>query len=180
MIMVKPDVMARKAVIALERQLGSQILKVPRGAGFDVRVNFNGSEKHIEAKGIERDDTFFAINGLAGVQNLLSDNNYYVYFCDVTNDMILITSRDFIFRNMGWENSEETRRRIKEWIDIAYVIRRTWDITVDGRIRFTLQYPIRKLIQGLHENPTSIDDLLRNTMIALWTRENNEWRKLFP
>jgi len=108
--MVKADVKARKIVIDLEESLGSQIFRVPRGAGFDVLVKFGGSEKHIEAKGIERDDTFFAINGLTGVRNLLFNEKYSVCFCDVANEIVLITTKDFVFRNMGWEQSEDIKR----------------------------------------------------------------------
>lgn len=178
--MVKPDVKARKAVIALETQIGSSILRVPRGAGFDVKVNFSGEEKHIEAKGIERDDTFFAINGLAGVRNLLFNDKYYIYFCDITNNMILITTKDFIFKNMGWEDSEDIKRLIRAWTDTADAIRGISRIMVDGRIRFNLRNPIRSLIQDLQENPAAIDVSLRNTIIAIWKHENNKWRKLYP
>jgi hypothetical protein len=177
--MVKADVKAREMVIALEKSLGNQIFKVPRGAGFDVLVKSNGDEKHIEAKGIERDDTFFAINGLAGVRNLLFDDKYYVYFCDVTNDMVLITTKDFVFRNMGWRESEDIKRLIRSWTDTADAIRGISKIMVDGRIRFTLRHPIRKLVQDLRSNPSSIDASLRNTIVSLWKLKKDGWQNLY-
>lgn len=123
--MTKADVTARRWVKELEESIGNKVSKhVPRGAGYDISVvESKGATKYIEAKGIEHSDTFFAINGAAGVRNLLSDNNYYIYFCDVKNDEILVTRGNFVLRSMGWSESEGSKKLISAWTETADAIK---------------------------------------------------------
>jgi len=176
----KPDVEARKKVIDFEKSQGSQVLEVPRGSGFDVRVRAGQGEKHIEVKGIQHDDKFFAVNGLVGVRNLLFDNDYHLYFYDVSNGIILVASKDFVFRNMGWKDSEDVKRLIRAWTDTAEAIKGISSIAVDGRIRFTLQHPIRSLIKQLQSSPSSISAELLETIVSLWKCDARHWIKLYP
>lgn len=87
----RADIRAKKMVINLEEALGGERFSVPRKCWYDVLVRSGAVEKHIEVKGIDRGDRFFAINEIAGVRNLLFDEKYHIYFCDVNNRKILIT-----------------------------------------------------------------------------------------
>jgi len=178
--MAKADVEAGKMVIELEESIGNKPVKVSRGAGYDVLVRSKDVEKHIEAKGIRRNDKFFAINGLAGVRNLLFDNNYYIYFCDVSHDVILVTSGDFVIKSMGWSGAEGSKKLVRAWTDTADAIKEVLKIAVVGRITFTLKNPIRTLIQDLQQNPNSVDPSIRDTIKALWKRGKGGWTKIYP
>jgi hypothetical protein len=178
--MAQADVKARKMAINLEKSQGGQIQKVPSSAGYDVRVIYHGLEKHIEAKGIDRNDTFFAINGLKGISNLLFDDKYYIYFCDVNAGMVLISTKDFVFKNVGWESSKDIKKLIRAWTDTADAIRGISQITVDGRIRFVLRHPVRKLIRDIQQKRAAIDNSLRETIVALWKHHGrNRWSAIY-
>jgi|Deesub1362B_J571_1020462.scaffolds.fasta_scaffold04869_4 hypothetical protein len=178
--MTRAGVRAKEMVIAFERSMGNEISSVSRGDGYDVLVRSEGIEKHIEAKGIEHNDSFFAINGFAGVRAFLFDEKYYIYFCDINNHKILIATGNFVLKNMGWNESEDSRRLIRAWADTGDAIKSVLGVTVDGRIRFALNRPIREIIEDLENNPDSIDSSLRETIVALWKRTDNGWVKIYP
>lgn len=164
----------------LEKSRGRSPLSPSRGAGYDILVKCNnGDEIHIEIKGIQREDKFFAINGLEGIRNFLFDDKYYIYFCDIENSIILVTGSDFIFENMGWKDSKNIKKLIGAWTDIADAIKGISGITVDSRIRFVLPHPIRKLVRDLQNNPQFVNGSLRNTIDSVWKLENNQWKKLY-
>ncbi len=178
--MSSPDVIARKLVIDLELWLNNKVFSGPWGSGYDVLVKFNGDEKHIEAKGIKNNDAFFAVNGLDGVRELLFDSKYYIYFCDVENDAILVTDNKFIHRAMKWSTDVQANRLINSWLELGYSIRSILKVTVDGRIRFHISPPIRTIIASLQNGDSALDIDLVQTIVALWKRQENVWDKIYP
>lgn len=179
-ILSSPDVIARGMVADLEVSLNNEVLPAPRGAGYDVLVKSGRDEKHIEAKGIKNNDTFFAVNGLAGIHKLLFDAKYCIYFCDVETAMILVTNNKFIQTAMGWSINGEASRLINSWLELAYSVKNILKVTVDGRIRFHIFPPIRTITASLQNDTSSVDGNIRNTIVALWRHREGIWEKLYP
>lgn len=168
-----PQSRAQREVEEFERQRGSTFQKKSKDSGYDLRVVNNSNEMHIEIKGIEKDDTFFAVNGLSGIRNLIFDENYYIYFCVVDSAQILICKRDFIEKNMDWESNKSVNLLMRAWVDTAQAIREISEIGLDARIRFHLKYPIKALISALKTNPKNLSPELKSSIDSLWEKDSS-------
>jgi hypothetical protein len=149
------------------------ILTAPRGSGYDILAKQGNIEKHIEAKGIKNNDTFFAVNGLEGIHEIPFDSEYYLYFCDLKTDSILIANNKFVHRAMGWNVNGRENRLINFWLELGHSIKSISGVAVDGRIRFHISPSIRTIISSLQDRSTSISHDLLLTVEALWKKQKN-------
>jgi len=146
-------------VASLETFKGCTINIVAKGSGFNgLSTSLLGQVRKIELKTVGRSDDWFAINGLAGIENLFFDDSYWLYFAIVPDNYVVATRPiPFLRKQVSSNIDDRVSQYIRAWISLTKAITKDFGIKFIPRINFKTQTPIRKMLSEVLDNPDHHD-----------------------
>jgi hypothetical protein len=163
-------------VASLETFKGCTINIVAKGSGFNgLSTSLSGKVRRIELKTVEKSDDWFAINGLAGIENLFFDDLYWLYFSIVPENYVMVTRAiPFLRKQVSSNIDNRVSEYIKVWINLTKAITKDFGIKFIPRINFKTQTPIREMLSEVLDNPDDHDwdDVVKE----IWQlNEDGQW-----
>ena len=146
-------------VASLETFKGCTIKIVAKGSGFNgLSTGLSGKVRKIELKTVAKSDDWFAINGLAGIENLFFDDSYWLYFSIIPENYVIVTRPiPFLRKQVSSNIDDRVSEYIGAWISLTKAITKDFGIKFIPRMNFKTQTPIREMLSEVLANPDDHD-----------------------
>jgi len=146
-------------VSSLETHRGCSINIVSKGSGFNgLSTSLSGDVRRIELKTVHKSDNWFAINGIAGIEKLFFDEDYWLYFAIIPENYVICTNAiPFLRKQVSAKIDENPTDYIRSWIALTKAITRDFEIKFIPRMNFKVKTPIRIILQEVLEDPNDHD-----------------------
>ena len=145
-------------VSSLETYRGCSIRLANKKSGFNgLSTNLLGEIRKIELKTVYKSDDWFAINGLAGIEKLFFDKNYWLYFAIIPENYIVCTAAiPFLQKQVSTQIEGGPTDYILSWITLTKAISRDFGIKFIPRMNFKVKIPIRVMMKVLIQDLVSL------------------------
>ena len=163
-------------VASLETFKGCAINIVHKGSGFNgLSTSLSGKVRKIELKTVAKSDNWFAINGLAAIENLFFDDQYWLYFSIIPENYVIVARAvPFLRKQVSSNIDDRVSEYIRAWISLTKAITNDFGLKFIPRINFKTQTPIREMLSEVLDNPDDHDwgDIVKE----IWQlREDGQW-----
>lgn len=168
-------------VASLETFKGCDIKIVTKVSGFNgLSTSLSGEVRKIELKTVRKSDDWFAINGLAGIENLFFDDLYWLYFSIVPENYVIVTKAiPFLRKQVSSNIDDRVFEYIRAWISLTKAITKDFEIKFIPRINFKTQTPVRELLLEVLDNPDDHD--WGDVVEEIWQlNEDGQWIQHYP
>lgn len=141
-------------VSSLETHKGCSISLVAKGSGFNgLSTNLSGEKRKIELKTVQKSDDWFAINGIAGIEKLFFDADYWLYFAIIPENYVICTNAiPFLQKQVSAKIDASPTDYIRSWIALTEAISRDFEIKFIPRMNFKIVTPIRVMLKEVLEH----------------------------
>lgn len=142
-------------VSSLETYRGHSIKLVNKQSGFNgLSTSRSGEIRKIELKTVNKSDDWFAINGIAGIEKLFFDEDYWLYFAILPQNYVICTSAiPFLHKQVSANIDKSLSDYIHSWIALTKAISRDFEIKFIPRMNFKVKIPVRIMMQEVLEHP---------------------------
>ncbi|MBA7672273.1 hypothetical protein ES703_80448 [subsurface metagenome] len=167
-------------VASLETFRGCSIKFASKGSGFNgISISKSGETRKIELKTVSRSDSWFAINGLTGIKKLFFDENYWLYFSLLPeNIVIIVKALPFFEKQVDYRTGKSLLEQLKVWIKQTERITADFGLQFIPRINFKVRVPIRQMLREILDNPKSND--WQRIAVSVWKLGGHGyWEKLY-
>ena len=114
--------------------------------------------RKIELKTVGKSDDWFAINGLAAIENLFFDDLYWLYFSIIPENYVVVTKPiPFLRKQVSSNIGDRVSEYIRAWIDFTKAITKDFGIKFIPRMNFKTQTPIRQMLSEVLDHPNDHD-----------------------
>jgi hypothetical protein len=164
-------------VCSLETFKGAEIKLVKRLSGFNgLSVYKYGQVRKIEVKTFQRSDKWIAINGIRAIDKLFFEQDYWIYFVLIPENIIVCTKGlQFIQAQMKLNNNLEYLSKMKEWMLFTKNLSKETKLQLTLKINVSFSLPLRKLVNNIINCKIDTWD---NSIVEIW--ENvGRWREIF-
>lgn len=180
----KLSTMAKESISAelvkdLEEYRGLTLQTAPRRSGFNGLSVCDGEVvRKIEIKTVDRSDNWFAINGLLGIECLLFDPQYYLYFVLIRERKILIAQATLFLQVQIPSYCPDVGDDMRRWLDLTKAIGGKSGLNIIPRVNFKLEVGIREPVRFLESGQGS--DRWQNCVESVWcSKATHFWQRTF-
>lgn len=166
-------------ITSLETTRGFSMTLTAKRSGFNgLSISKSGEVRKIEVKTIHKSDTWFAVNGLEGIERLFLDKDYWIYFALLPENLVIVTHAVPFLRNQVRYNHADLdlTDNLKRWIDLTKKTSKDFGLRFVPRIHLNVRVPMRKLLKQLLENP---EDTEWHPVVAEIWENKGKWRCIF-
>ena len=167
-------------IASLETHRGCSIIPAKKQSGFNGLSTSQFDElRKIELKTIHKSDNWFAINGLAGIERVFFDENYWLYFAILPQNFVICAKAiPFLSKQVSKKIDGNPTDYIRSWIALTKAISRDFEIKFIPRINFKVNVPIRTMVKEILERPDAHD--WKGVVQSIWKLDKEgKWRQLY-
>jgi hypothetical protein len=167
-------------IASLETYRGCSIIPAKRQSGFNgLSTSESGKIRKIELKTIHKSDNWFAINGLAGIEKLFFDEDYWLYFAILPQNLVVCSkATPFLSKQVSRKIDENPTDYIRSWVALTKAISKDFAIKFIPRINFKVVTPIRQVVKEILREPDHHD--WNGVVQSIWQlNENGKWSLLY-
>jgi len=164
-------------VCSLKTFKGAKIELVKRLSGFNgLSVYKYGQIRKIEIKTFQKSDKWIAINGMRAIDKLFFEQDYWIYFVLIPENIIIATKGlAFIRQQMKLKNNIRYLNQMKEWMLSTKNLAKDTGLQLILKINVPFAIPMRKLTSDILQNKTKDWD---DAVIEIWENKSN-WVKIY-
>jgi hypothetical protein len=164
-------------VCSLETYKGANIEIVKRLSGFNgLSVYKYGQVRKIEVKTMQRSDKWIAINGTRAIDKLFFEQDYWLYFVLIPENIVLIAKGlPFIQMQMKLNNNIHYLDRMKKLLINTKDLAKETGFQLTLKINVPFSIPIRKLKDQILLG--KVFDW-EESVIEVWENKS-EWNKIY-
>jgi hypothetical protein len=164
-------------VCSLETFKGAKIELVKRLSGFNgLSVYKYGQVRKIEVKTFQRSDKWIAINGIRAIDKLFFEQDYWIYFVLIPENIIVCTKGlQFIQAQMKLNNNLEYLNKMKEWMLYTKNLSKETKLQLTLKINVPFSVHMRKLVENIINGNIGSWE---NSIIEIWENKSN-WQEIY-
>ena len=166
-------------VTALETSRGFSLTLTAKRSGFNgLSISKAGDVRKIEVKAVGSSDKWFAVNGLEGIERLLLDKDYWIYFALLPENIVIVTRAvPFLQKQVKFENlNADLIVQLKQWLALTRKMSRDFGLHFVPRIHLHARVPIRKMLKQILENPNDAE--WHDVVAEIW-QSKKTWECIF-
>lgn len=164
-------------VCSLETYKGARIEIVKRLSGFNgLSVYKYGQVRKIEVKTMQKSDKWIAINGIRAIDKLFFEQDYWIYFVLIPENIIIATKGlPFLQKQLKLNNNFNYLSQMKEWMLNTKNLAKETKLQLTLKINVPFSLPIRRLKDLIiNQNSNEWDE----AVIEIWENKCS-WVNLF-
>lgn len=165
-------------VTALETYRGFSLTLTAKRSGFNgLSINKAGEVRKIEVKAVGASDKWFAINGLQGIERLLLDKDYWIYFALLPENIVIVTRAvPFLQKHVRFKDIDaDLTTQLKQWLTATRKISKDFGLHFVPRIHLP-RVPIRKMLKLILDNPKDAE--WHDVVAEIW-QSQKKWMCIF-
>jgi hypothetical protein len=166
-------------VTALETYRGFSLTLTAKKSGFNgLSINKAGEVRKVEVKAVGTSDKWFAINGLQGIERLLLDKDYWIYFALLPENIVIVTRAvPFLQKQVKFGDVDaDLTVQLKQWLAATRKMSRDFGLHFVPRIHLHARVPIRKMLKQILADPN--DTEWHNVVAEIWQSQKT-WKCIF-
>lgn len=166
-------------VVSLETHRGFTLTLTDKRSGFNgLSINRMGDVRKIEVKTVGRNDRWFAVNGLRGIERLFFDHDYWIYFALLPeNRVVTVHSVAFLQKQTGYTGASQGET-LRNWLRQTSALSKEFGLRFIPRIHLHMRVPIRRMVEQILSEPDQNEWI--DVVEEIWQSKEKGWERLFP